>query len=63
MGINRYTAIYISMARPKENLPPFERTSITLPTGTLERAKKVGINVSATASMAVIKAVQLLEGK
>jgi len=51
------------MARPKENLPPFERTSITLPRGTLERARKVGINVSAISSMAVIKAVHLLEGK
>jgi len=51
------------MRRTKENPPKFERTSITLPEGTLERAKKVGINVSATASMAVIKAVQLLEGK
>jgi len=51
------------MARPKENLPPFERTSITLPLGTLERARKVGLNVSAVCSMAVIKAVHLLEGK
>jgi len=51
------------MGRPKENLPVFERTSITLPEGTLERAKKVGINVSAVSSMAVLKAVNLLEGK
>ena len=63
MGINTYIPIYISMGRPKENLPVFERTSITLPEGTLERAKKVGINVSAVSSMAVLKAVNLLEGK
>lgn len=49
------------MARSKENLPLFERTSITLPKGTLERAKKVGINVSAICAMAVIKAVNTLE--
>jgi post-segregation antitoxin (ccd killing protein) len=49
------------MARPKEHLPKFERTSITLPEGTLKRAKNVGINVSAICSMAVIKAVNLLE--
>lgn len=51
------------MARPKENLPPFERTSITLPEGTLKRAKDVGLNVSAISAMAVIRAVNLLEGK
>lgn len=63
ISINTNILIYISMARPKEDLPPFERTSITLPKGTLERAKKVGINVSAISAMAVIKAVNLLEGK
>jgi post-segregation antitoxin (ccd killing protein) len=47
----------------KENSPEFERTSITLPRGTLERARKVGINVSAISALAVIKAVNLLEGK
>jgi post-segregation antitoxin (ccd killing protein) len=46
----------------KDNSPEFERTSITLPRGTLERARKVGINVSAISAMAVIKAVHLLEG-
>jgi post-segregation antitoxin (ccd killing protein) len=49
------------MARIKENLPKFERTSITLPEGTLKRAKDVGINVSAISSMAVLRAVILLE--
>lgn len=49
------------MARPKENLPPFERTSITLPEGTLKKAKSVGINVSAICSMAILKAVKCLE--
>lgn len=39
----------------------FERTSVSFPKGTLDKAKKVGINVSAISSMAVIKAIQLLE--
>jgi len=49
------------MGRPSENLPKFERTSITLPRGTLERAKKVGLNVSAFCSISIQKAVKQME--
>lgn len=49
------------MGRPSENLPKFERTSITLPVGTLDKAKKVGLNVSAYCSIAIQKAVAQLE--
>lgn len=40
--------------------PEFERTSITLPKGTLEKARNAGLNVSSTAAKAVIEAVKKL---
>jgi len=57
----QYIWICNIMGRLKENLPKFERTSITLPRGTLDKAKKVGLNVSAYCSIAIQKAIAQLE--
>jgi len=40
--------------------PKWERTSITLPRGTLEAARKAGVNVSAISSMALQRAIKAL---
>jgi post-segregation antitoxin (ccd killing protein) len=39
----------------------YEKTTITVPVGLLERARKVGINVSATSAAAIEKSVIALE--
>jgi post-segregation antitoxin (ccd killing protein) len=41
----------------------YERTCISLPKGTMERAKKAGVNVSGTCAKAVISAIELLDPK
>ena len=46
--------------RHGKTAPQYERTSITLPKGTMEKAAEVGINVSGTCRKAILAAIEVL---